>query len=104
MTPVWQDDSVVSGHVTVTEDGMVWIYDIRNPLIHVLDSQFSLVDIISLSDSRVCDVHADIDGTVLVATESGMRMFDSSGRPLAFNGELKKITQGQRILFVTSNT
>ena len=103
MTPVWQDDSVVRGGIAVTRDGMVWIYDIHNPLIHILDSKFSLVDMISLSDSGVCDLHADADGSVLVATESGMLMFDSYGRPVPFNGELKKLTQGERVLFVTAN-
>ena len=103
MIPIWQDDSVVRGHVKVTRDGMIWIYDVHNPLIHVLDSKFSLVDIISLSDSNVSDVYIDNDGKVLVATESGLRMFDSSGRPISFNGELKKLTQGQRVLFVTAN-
>lgn len=103
MTPVWQDDSVVRGRVTVAQDGMIWIYDIHNPLIHVLDSRFSLVDIISLADSSVCDVYADRDGSVLVATDSGLRMFDSSGRPLSFNGDLKRLTQGERVLFITAN-
>ena len=82
---------------------MVWIYDEHNPVIHILDSQFSLVDMLTLSGNGVNDVFADVDGTVLVATQTGLRMFDSSGHPVPFNGELKKLTEKEKILFVSAN-
>jgi hypothetical protein len=103
MTPVWQDDSSVRSRFTVTKDSVVWIYDSHNPVIHILDSQFTLIDMITLSGKGVNDVFADADGTVLVATETGLRMFDSFGHPVPFNGELKKLTEKEKILFVTAN-
>ena len=103
MTPVWQDDSSVRSRFTVTKDSVVWIYDSHNPVIHVLDSQFTLIDILTLSGKGINDVFADVDGTVLVATETGLRMFDYLGHPLTFNGELKKLTDKENILFVTAN-
>jgi hypothetical protein len=70
MTPVWQDDSSVRSRFTVTKDSVVWIYDSHNPVIHILDSQFTLIDMITLSGKGVkFDSHDIVNAEELLQTD-----------------------------------
>ena len=103
MSLIWQDDSVVIGKVCLTDDGHIWIYDQLAPVIYILDDGFALVDIIELPCSGVNSVIEADGGQCFVSTDNGLYLLDRSGRRLDLSDDLKKITRGENVLFLTQN-
>lgn len=103
MTLIHQDESLTTGRIVVTAEGMVWIYDVTNPVINILDRDFSLVKTLSTGGRRINAVSATLSDKVLVATSAGLDCYDPQGNPYPISDELKDRIGNSPVLSLSMN-
>jgi len=100
---IHEDETLIMAELLVTADGKVWIYDNHNPVIYILDVDFSLIKTLQMGTSRVNSICENRDDDLLVATTEGLLCYDSEGNRKKLTDDLVSRTKGRNVLFVSAN-
>ena len=98
---VYQGHSLM-GEVVISKDGNIWMYNRKTPYIQILGSDYVQKNTIDTEGYNVNDLYADSDGNVFLATDRGLKYYDTDGNPLKLTAELEKMTAGENVLFVVN--
>ncbi len=96
---VYEDDRITYNKFILTKDKKIWINQLIEPIITILDENFQESREINLHGSIINDISEARDSSVLVLTNKGIIRYDSSGRRSESKSDLEKFTEGKYVIF-----
>ena len=88
------------GKTVISGNGNVWLYSRKSRNLIILSKDYAQKNSIDVGDYNINDLYSDVSGNVFIATDKGLKYFDSEGNPLRLTAELESITRDRNIAYV----